>query len=783
MSEENTAPNADDIRISYMKDLIETLGLTDQVGQADLNNPALFEAVLNRAKVLLTANRELKGQNQQLKQEFEDISAAQTDPSEKDRIITDFMNKMNTYRDSILKLSTGFQKQLAERNIDAETIDKLLNFKASQEKIFDLEEKLNTQRLSNTKARKELEDRSQSLELQLVQAKEKLEEQTRTIQELQKKVVEDRVASAGPTASQDELTQALTRNTELKQKLIELDQQTRNLQIQNQQLQEQLAKFAQIDETLQTKDQQLEELEAEIQQKIRQIENMKHDADRVGELDQKIKELTDKLQQKDQILQESGKTKTELESKIQILEKAKTGLENEINSLKDACSLKEQELDALKTTIKQDEHLAQDLEQLKQTEIALQTKLKDKEQLIVEYEQSLNQTRTDLQTSTNKVSELQDAISHKDERISSLENEIQIQKSENQKIRQDLSAATDGSNTAVAQLNNQLIEKDALIEELKNKIKTLEDSLAQMVKREDFERVRTELTQIEAELNAKEQEATAKIQEKQEQIAKLEADHQKLQDRLALLQKEMQRFPELEQALQEKSARIHTLEMQFEGYQQCQKENEMYKQQLQDNAAALVEATQQKEVLYDLIRKLKADAQGDKAVILRLENRIKDMQGKGMRENIEIDLLKKKVGDLESELRQQLMKATEAQVRYETIKDDYEKKKSEIDQLKSEREQLKQNIAQIKAEMTEKLQQAQDSGKFKEEISWLQKELEEANKMSDSMADDLAKLKTENLVLKKDKATLEEETVNLKRRIKLLRRNVTGDKPPAPAPK
>jgi FtsZ-binding cell division protein ZapB len=60
-------------------------------------------------------------------------------------------------------------------------------------------------------------------------------------------------------------------------------------------------------------------------------------------------------------------------------------------------------------------------------------------------------------------------------------------------------------------------------------------------------------------------------------------------------------------------------------------------------------------------------------------------------------------------------------------------------------------------------------------VSQLQNEINELKKSNDSLVDETTHLKSDNLNIKKEKQTAEDEIVNLKRRIKLIRRNVSGD--------
>jgi predicted nucleic acid-binding Zn-ribbon protein len=60
-------------------------------------------------------------------------------------------------------------------------------------------------------------------------------------------------------------------------------------------------------------------------------------------------------------------------------------------------------------------------------------------------------------------------------------------------------------------------------------------------------------------------------------------------------------------------------------------------------------------------------------------------------------------------------------------------------------------------------------------VNRLQNDINELKKSNDSLVDETTHLKSENLNIKKEKQVAEDEIVNLKRRIKLIRRNVSGD--------
>jgi polyhydroxyalkanoate synthesis regulator phasin len=61
---------------------------------------------------------------------------------------------------------------------------------------------------------------------------------------------------------------------------------------------------------------------------------------------------------------------------------------------------------------------------------------------------------------------------------------------------------------------------------------------------------------------------------------------------------------------------------------------------------------------------------------------------------------------------------------------------------------------------------------FKKQIKTLKNNLEEATTMNDSLADDLSKVNIDILLEKKESRRLNEDIINLKRRIKILRRDL-----------
>ena len=147
------------------------------------------------------------------------------------------------------------------------------------------------------------------------------------------------------------------------------------------------------------------------------------------------------------------------------------------------------------------------------------------------------------------------------------------------------------------------------------------------------------------------------MNEKNQLISSHEDDTAQLNETIKALQEEIQQkdlqiqdlsdqLQKLEHSVEEKNEAVQTLESQLDNMQFIARERDEIKSQLQESAENVQELLSQKEVLYENIRKLKSDQSGDKAIIARLESKITTLQGKGLKDNVEVDMLRKKIDDI-----------------------------------------------------------------------------------------------------------------------------------------
>ena len=234
------------------------------------------------------------------------------------------------------------------------------------------------------------------------------------------------------------------------------------------------------------------------------------------------------------------------------------------------------------------------------------------------------------------------------------------------------------------------------------------------------------------------------------------------------------------------------------------------KEDLNDKITELIT---QKGVLFERINEIKNHDRGHLAIIQRLETKIAAFESEKqeqepelspeqkLRNSIENDLLKQRIEELNIEVRDQIVRASEAVGRYEVTKDQIDQLNHQVKEAKDKYDLIKQDIDRVerkaqedREEFTQKVNQSEQDLKdaldkistlesdmlgskegeeFKEQIALLKRDLEEQSGIAESLADDVSKSSIEMLMAKKENMRLNEEIVGLKRRIKLLRRDLS----------
>ena len=232
----------------------------------------------------------------------------------------------------------------------------------------------------------------------------------------------------------------------------------------------------------------------------------------------------------------------------------------------------------------------------------------------------------------------------------------------------------------------------------------------------------------------------------------------------------------------------------------------------EDLVVKINELISQKGVLYDRINEFKNKNSGNVAVIKRLEEQITFLQDKiqsttrlsdeQIKGNIELDFLRKQVNELNNDLREQLIESSQATGKFEVIKDQLEQSQHQLEDFKGKHDSIKQDIARLnriskedkeslskklhekeiqlkeseekKRELEKELENAQEGSEFKDTILNMRNNLEKQMNIAKGLSEEVKKYKNELSSNVSEIARLKEELVKLKRRIKLLRRDLIG---------
>ncbi|MCK5344410.1 MAG: hypothetical protein KAR20_13440, partial [Candidatus Heimdallarchaeota archaeon] len=201
---------------------------------------------------------------------------------------------------------------------------------------------------------------------------------------------------------------------------------------------------------------------------------------------------------------------------------------------------------------------------------------------------------------------------------------------------------------------------------------------------------------------------------------------------------------------------------------------------------------------------------GHQAIITRLEEKNKALEksvqeseqltGNQMKDNIELEFLRKQFDTVNKDLHHQISIASEARGKFEIISDQLESLKrqfknvedllekrsqeltlvrrrsqEEIDSNKEKINNLEKQVFDYEKtvrEISQSLQKAEEGEKFQAQIKTLKLDLKEQETIAETLADDVSKSNIDAMVFRKENMRFKEEIVQLKRRVKLLRRDL-----------
>ncbi|MHA1647143.1 MAG: hypothetical protein ACTSVL_06195 [Promethearchaeota archaeon] len=562
------------------------------------------------------------------------------------------------------------------------------------------------------------------------------------------------------------------------------------------------------------KSNKITELEEEIQNKIREIETYKNEINTINELREKNQLLHDRAQNAEHQLQEANTEYEILKNEFKIFESKNRDLENKLEQ-KQADLIEQEKLKQQFSEIEAQNHqLTADFENSLEEKQHFQQKITDLTTQKEELKLSLQELEDKLSEDQNQIEHIQSNLQQKTTRIEELEADLEQKNVEIQNLREELTK-TGQSDANITELNRQIMEKEVIIDDLKQEIREYEDKVGVMVHREELERIQSESMALVHQLESRDLKITEIEHEFNEKIEKLNHEKEELTSKITELETQLADKAELEIQIKDKEEQIKEFQEQEEEFHEALLDSVKLTAEKEDLNTKITELINQKSVLYNRISDLSNQNRGHTAIIKRLQNQIEslkeDLENRSnepvetpetMQEKIEKEFLSKQVSDLNRELREQIAKAAEATGRYEVIKDQYEQTKiqlketgDDLDLLKQDFRNLEQKLIQEKEEfkaiskdneekitnlneqcdkLEAKAKEAADNQEFIEEIASLKRDLKEQETIAESLADDVSKKNIELMMVKKESQRLTEEIVQLKRRIKLLRRDLSS---------
>lgn len=562
---------------------------------------------------------------------------------------------------------------------------------------------------------------------------------------------------------------------------------------------------------LQNKNEKISQLEDEVQLKIRDLEALKSDLSRFNELDDEVHSLRKRnsdLESENQnqkteysiLTNENKLFQTRIQEISDQLEKTKLELTAVRQNSGDLSTLQEK-IQEYENSTKQ---YLEDKKQLEEINLHLQEK-------IDQLEHSHQDLKNEISQVKNQNQDLRGSVELKESRIQDLDAENQSKHQEIVKLRDALDNVQSNNEGVSIDFSAQLDEKELIISDLKQELHDLNGKIQNMIFKDDFNALSRKFEDQEQILVQKNQYIQEKTNEIQ-QITKLHQDEkEELLSKIESLQEKVSHQENLEEQLREKDEIIDDYQKQEEEFHEALLGNVKLTAEKEELNEKIKELISQKEVLFERISDLKRENNGHKAIIIRLKKQAEELESKvkqekpvtpeDIKDSVEKEFLRKQVDSLNAELREQIVLASEANGKFQVIQDQLDQTKKELKEIQDKYDfmsqdynnlerkirELKVNHSQNYAELEQKykvserkvgeletqLLRAQDSSQYQVEIDELKRKLEEKTLKAQEFHDDLQKAEAEMKSSKGEIMRLNDEIVNLKRRIKILRRDLS----------
>ena len=313
------------------------------------------------------------------------------------------------------------------------------------------------------------------------------------------------------------------------------------------------------------------------------------------------------------------------------------------------------------------------------------SKIKELENINNQHQGELINAKSEAEDKTSRFKGLvQELEGYKNEFVN-LKNKIIDLESQNQSISEEVSQKQfqiNEESTQVASYKEQLANKDAIIKDLQKEVNGYSEQIQYMeadtVKSSDFEELKGIIANKDQVITAKEK-IIFELEKKTNDLRKYAEDTEAL-------------TKELKHQIKEK--------------EQDNSEVVKLKEEIKTLNESLISQDQQKHVLYEQVRKLKEKETGEMAIIQRLEHQIEEMRSSVIKENIELDTLKKeqqsnksKLEELQSDLENKEKMEAKINRKLSEMKETHEK---ELNSLHDEITEHKKRIKILRRDLSKK---------------------------------------------------------------------------------
>jgi len=535
-------------------------------------------------------------------------------------------------------------------------------------------------------------------------------------------------------------------------------------------------------------------LENEIEEKIREIEAVRSEILQTEELEENLRQSREENVQLNNKIIESSTEYSILQNENKLFINKIDSLEFRNDELEDKIEDLKQKLEDLKDLEDEEEDLRKQISEFNDNEQKLKERIAELNQTNYEFMEA----KKEIAETKKEISDLRTKIALKNTRMQELVGELKGAKNAYFKLREEIGTKDE------TDLNNQITENEILIDELKQEIKGYEEKFQNMVYKDELERVQYDLESKDNQISARDQKINDKEKEIESITQSFEAEKKEMDEKFEELSNLIDQNSDVLKQIRNKDETIRELQIQEEEFHEALLDNVKLTGELEDWEKKFLEVRTQKEVLYDRITQLKGENNGNIAIIGRLNGRINDLEskleGKEFTDVEEVKSLQLTIDELNSKVQELTITLSETKGRYLATKEQLDQMSPKLVELQEKHDNVKahmiqieiearnerinesktlsgyeEEISQLKNDLEQKeieLNHLRKGEQFKKQINTLKNNLEEATSMNDSLADDLSKVNIDILLEKKESRRLNEDIINLKRRIKILRRDL-----------